>query len=106
VIYRAILGSCLAALLALPSMAEPIKRDRAQVRAFRAENPCPSTRRIRGACPGFQVDHSKPLCAAGSDTPDNMAWLSIEDHKWKTFVDLRECRRFRRAAAMPAREPQ
>ena len=48
---------CLAAaLLAIPAEAQ-IKRDRAQVRAFRAEHPCPATGLKRGACPGWHVDH-------------------------------------------------
>ena len=48
---------CLAAALSAPPAEAQIKRDRAQVRAFRAENPCPATGRTRGACPNFQVDH-------------------------------------------------
>ena len=77
---------------------QPIQRSAAEVRAFRAENPCPATGRARGACPGWQVDHPKPLCAGGLDHRSNMAWLSVEDHKWKTFVDARECRKLRRLA--------
>lgn len=69
-----------------------IKRDRAQVRAFRAENPCPATGRTRGACPGYHVDHITPLCAGGADRPWNMQWITKEDHRFKTLVDVRECR--------------
>lgn len=87
---------CSAASAALP-------RSPAEVRAFRAENPCPSTGRTRGACPGWQVDHIRPLCSGGEDTRANMHWLSVDDHRWKTFVDVRECRKLRRAAATPAR---
>lgn len=83
--------------------AQPIERSRAEVRAFRAENPCPSTGRTRGPCAGWQVDHTVALCAAGEDNRRNMAWLSVEDHRWKTFVDARECRKFRRLANTPAR---
>ena len=90
---------CLAlALAAGPALAEPIKRDRAQVRAFRADNPCPATGQIRGACPGYHVDHIIPLCAGGADRPVNMQWITREDHAWKTFVDVRECRKLRRRA--------
>ena len=52
----AVLCLVIALLAATPAEAQ-IKRDRAQVRAFRAENPCPATGRTRGACPNFQVDH-------------------------------------------------
>lgn len=86
----------LAALLTLPAAA--IERSQAEVRAFRADHPCPATGRVRGACPGHQVDHARPLCAGGLDHRSNMQWLSIEDHRWKTFVDVRECRKMVRAA--------
>ncbi len=94
------------ALVASAVAAQPIQRSAAEVRAFRAENPCPITGRTRGACPGWQVDHPKPLCAGGLDHRSNMAWLSVEDHKWKTFVDARECRKLRRLANTPAIEPR
>ncbi len=72
-----------------------IPRDRAEVRAFRMENACPSTGLFRGACPGFEVDHVLALCAGGADKRANMQWLSKEDHRFKTLVDVRECRRYR-----------
>lgn len=89
-------------LISLPAFAK-IPRDKAQVRAFRAEHPCPATGLKRGACPNFQVDHRIPLCAGGADTTANMQWLSLDDHKWKTFVDARECRKLRRLAKTPAK---
>lgn len=84
-------------LLALTSFdaTARIDRDRAQVRAFRAENPCPATGRTRGACPGYHVDHITPLCAGGPDRPENMQWITREDHRFKTLVDVRECRKAR-----------
>lgn len=90
-------------LLSLPLLAGAvIPRDRAEVRAFRLEHPCPATGRTRGACPGYQVDHTIPLCAGGPDKRENMFWLSIEDHKFKTFIDVRECRKLRQKAETPA----
>lgn len=85
-------------LLALTSFdaTARIDRDRAQVRAFRAENPCPATGRTRGACPGYHVDHITPLCAGGADRPENMQWITREDHRFKTLVDVRECRKLRK----------
>lgn len=72
------------------------KRDKAQVRAFRAENPCPATGHTRGACPGFEVDHVQSLCSGGADKKENLQWLSKEDHRFKTLVDVKECRNSRR----------
>jgi hypothetical protein len=89
-------------LLALSVVAQAIPRDPAQVRAFRAEQPCPVTGRTRGACPGWQVDHVRPLCAGGRDRPANMQWIRQDDHVWKTFVDTRECRKLQRNANRPA----
>lgn len=78
--------------------AEPIKRDRSQVRAFRTVNPCPATGLTRGACPGWHVDHIKALCSGGADRPENMQWITREDHRFKTFLDVKECRELRRAS--------
>ncbi|APW37625.1 HNH endonuclease [Rhodoferax koreense] len=80
-----------------------LPRDRAEVRAFIKEHPCPATGRTRGACPGYQVDHTIPLCAGGPDKRENMFWLSVEDHKFKTFTDVRECRKLRQMARTPAK---
>lgn len=85
-------------VLVLVSLDAParIERDRAQVRSFRAEHACPSTGQHRGACPGYHVDHITPLCAGGPDSPDNMQWITKEDHRFKTLVDVKECRKMRR----------
>ena len=81
---------------------QPIQRSAAEILAFKRHNPCPSTGQQRGACPGYQVDHTVPLCAGGEDKPANMAWLSIDDHRFKTRIDVRECRKLRRMANTPA----
>ena len=80
--------------------AERIPRSRAEVRVFRAAHPCPATGRVRGPCPGFAVDHVEPLCAGGDDLARNMQWISDEDHRFKTFLDVRNCRRQRAARAV------
>lgn len=86
----------LLAALILPGLADArIPRDHAQVRAFRNENPCPATGLKRGTCPGWHVDHVIALCAGGEDHPRNMQWITKEDHRFKTLVDVRECRKLR-----------
>ena len=67
-------------------------RSPSEVRKFRAEHPCPSTGKIRGACPGWQVDHKIPLKCHGDDNPRNMQWLTIAQHKKKTRREARWCR--------------
>lgn len=86
---------CLLLSFAAISTHAQINRDRAQVRAFRAENPCPATGRTRGPCAGWEIDHAVPLCAGGADHPSNLQWLRKEDHRFKTLVDVKECRKDR-----------
>lgn len=93
-----------ALLLAGTINAQPIERSPAEVRAFRAENPCPATGRRSGACSGWAVDHVRPLCAGGEDKPANMQWIEDRDHRFKTLVDVRECRKLKRMANTPAAE--
>lgn len=90
----------------LPVIAQPIQRSPAEVRAFRAANPCPATGRRSGACPGWAVDHIRALCAGGEDKPSNMQWIENPDDRFKTLVDVRECRKLRKMANTPATEPK
>ncbi|MBA3774651.1 MAG: HNH endonuclease [Ramlibacter sp.] len=78
------------------SLAQPIQRSQAEVSAFRAENPCPSTGLTKGPCPGYQRDHRDARCAGGADRAENYQWLTIEEHRWKTRSDVRMCRMHRR----------
>lgn len=80
---------------ALAAGAAAAQRSAAERLAFVRENPCPATGLRRGACPGWEVDHIVPLCAGGADTRANMHWLSKDDHRFKTLVDVRECRRMK-----------
>jgi hypothetical protein len=69
-----------------------IKRSPKAIRNFKKENPCPSTGQVSGSCPGYVVDHIVPLKHGGADKPENMQWLTIENHKEKhrTHGDLVE----------------
>jgi hypothetical protein len=57
------------------------KRSAAAKRAFRKQHPCPSTGKIAGNCPGYEIDHVTPLCCGGTDAPENMRWLTTAEHK-------------------------
>src|SRR5688572_8818869 len=59
---------------------------------FRAQNPCPSTGKTRGACLGWEIDHRTPLCIGGKDSVENLQWLTVEAHRQKTRSDVRLCR--------------
>ncbi len=89
----ACLRACLASLiLAALLSATAEARDRAQVRKFRQTHPCPATGLARGACPGWEVDHRKPLKCGGADLPANMQWLTIGAHRAKTRREAPLCR--------------
>jgi hypothetical protein len=81
----------------LPAVA--VDRSAAVVLAFKRANPCPSTGERRGSCPGYEVDHARPLCAGGADTVENLQWLSVADHRSKTRDDVRVCRALKRSPA-------
>jgi hypothetical protein len=59
------------------------KRDPAMRTLFLKQNPCPSTHKNYGSCPGYIVDHVIPLKRGGPDRPDNMQWQTVEDAKQK-----------------------
>jgi hypothetical protein len=73
--------------------AEAVKRDPAQRAAFMRAHPCPATGRTAGACPGYVVDHIRPLCAGGLDRPANMQWQTLADARAKDRLEAQECRR-------------
>ena len=64
------------------------QRDTHQRTVFMKNNPCPSTGKFRGTCPGYVVDHIKPLSAGGPDRPSNMQWLTVADSRGKDTVDV------------------
>ena len=66
-------------------------RSAAARRAFRKLNPCPATGRIKGACPGYVIDHIKPLACGGADAPFNMQWQTVDDGKAKDAVERKDC---------------
>jgi hypothetical protein len=66
-------------------------RDASQVRAFRADHPCPATGHLTGACPGWVVDHKYPLCAGGKDEPVNMQWEQRDQSFVKDRIERELC---------------
>lgn len=50
---------------------------------FKHQQPCPSTGKVSGACPGYVIDHIQPLKRGGPDAPSNMQWQTREAAKAK-----------------------
>lgn len=68
------------------------RRSAAAKAEFQRHNVCPATQKPRGPCPGYEIDHVEPLKCGGPDTPANMQWLTVEDHKAKTKREAKRCR--------------
>ncbi len=65
-----------------------VKRSVEAKDTFKRQHPCPSTGRSAGACPGYVIDHVRPLCRGGADSPSNMQWQTVAAGKAK---DKTEC---------------
>jgi hypothetical protein len=64
-------------------------RSAAAKHEFQRDHPCPSTGRTTGACPGYILDHRVALCVGGTDTPDNMRWMTFDA---SILIDRWECK--------------
>ena len=64
-----------------------IRRSTAARRQFRQANPCPSTGKTAGKCPGYVIDHIVPLKRGGPDAPPNMQWQTTTAAKAKDKVE-------------------
>lgn len=87
-----LLAAALIAAVAFPAEAAKIKRSTVARHQFQKINPCPSTGKPRGACPGYVIDHIVPLCAGGADKPANMQWQTIAAAKAKDRIEVAACR--------------
>lgn len=52
---------------------------------------CPATQAHRLPCPGYVIDHVKPLACGGPDEPSNMQWQPIADAKAKDKWERKTC---------------
>jgi hypothetical protein len=85
----------LAALLTLacvPTTSDAAPRSKAAIDSFKRAHPCPATDRPGGACPGYVIDHVKPLACGGADAPANMQWQTTADGKAKDKIERKSCR--------------
>jgi hypothetical protein len=69
-----------------------IARSQRVLAAFRKAVPCPSTGKADRHCPGYVIDHVRPLCACGVDAVNNLQWQKIEDAKAKDQQEWQLCK--------------
>jgi hypothetical protein len=50
---------------------------------FKKSHRCPSTGKTSGSCPGYVIDHVKPLKRGGADSSSNMQWQTTQAAKAK-----------------------
>lgn len=68
-------------------------RSVAEKHAFIRANPCPVVHIKKYSCPGYVIDHIKPLACGGVDKPSNMQWQSVAEGKAKDKWELKGCKK-------------
>jgi len=68
-----------------------IMRSSAAKDSFKRGHPCPANGHSSGSCPGYVIDHVRPLECGGADSPSNMKWQTVADGKAKDKTE-RFCR--------------
>ena len=68
-----------------------IARSKGAKESFEKSHPCPATGKTTGGCPGYVVDHMKPLACGGVDAPENMQWQTTAESKAKDKVERQGC---------------
>jgi hypothetical protein len=83
----------IAAILTLTSLevSAEYRRSYKAKASFKYSNPCPSTGRYKGSCPGYVIDHVIPLACGGADEPRNMQWQTKAEAKAKDKWERKGC---------------
>jgi len=68
-----------------------INRSGVAISSFKKQHPCPATGKSAGRCPGYVIDHVKPLECGGTDAPSNMQWQTSAAAKAKDRTEA-QCR--------------
>jgi len=94
-----LLIAVLIATCSLTSITADAKQQRSEAAKnhFKAAHPCPANGNTRGSCPGFVIDHVKPLCSGGADSIENMAWQPLKESRLKDIQERAQCREMRKA---------
>jgi hypothetical protein len=87
---RLVLALILLTTVVLPADAR-IHRSAGARHHFKQLHPCPVTGRSTGKCPGYVIDHVKPLACGGADDPGNMQWQTVAEAKEKDKWERKDC---------------
>lgn len=68
-----------------------IARSARAVKDFRSITPCPTTGTASATCPGYVVDHVRPLCDCGLDAPSNMRYQKYDESLLKDKWERQLC---------------
>jgi len=60
--------------------------------SFKYSHPCPYNGNNYGSCPGYVIDHIKPLACNGADDPSNMQWQTEAEGKAKDKWERKGCK--------------
>lgn len=82
----------IAAAAALLSCAAAPHRSHAVRAEFQRAHPCPANGNAHGPCPGYVVDHVRPLACGGADHPANLQWQRAAEASAKDKWERRGCR--------------
>jgi len=70
-----------------------IKRSTKARHDFMRAVPCPAkVSHSVYTCPGFVIDHIKPLACGGVDAPSNLQWQTIAEARAKDKWELKGCK--------------
>lgn len=90
-IIAACFNLCMMVVTLLPSAHAAEHRSYAAKAQFARLHPCPATHQPVPHCPGYVIDHIKPLACGGADAPKNMQWQTIAAGKAKDRWELKQC---------------
>lgn len=66
-------------------------RSQAAKIAFAKAHACPSTQKHIPSCPGYVIDHIRPLCDGGADAASNMQWQTTVASYKKDIIERSVC---------------
>jgi len=74
-----------------PTSYARIERSQAAKDEFKQSHQCPANGNTHGTCPGYVIDHIKPLACGGADDQSNMQWQTTSDSKAKDKWERKDC---------------